>query len=587
MTITIYPPVHDVVTDHPTPTGVNSPVTITPPTHDSGVAHRASASPGSAGAGAILDLTPPMLPALGRWNIFVTDRNGGVTGSLLSSNPGVDRWTVESIKWTLNSLGSVTISGPVHDPELVALYDFAGNVRDGVELRVERDDLGVLQVCVPSPRISLSAGTRRIQMQCPGLAYHLTRKYVGRNNPAPELITNGGFDSDVSSWTSNALATMLWSASPVDSDPGSLVATSALRGDYYAYQTVTIPAKADSTFIWIKASCYLDAAVDRTKMPTSGRGLWTVHRVGGTVVWQQGVSPNWRLVGDWQELSTKIFIPANQTSTMEVRLYCPLGTIRWDTVSAHREERLICDGTPGAVIGCLITHAQDPSLNKVHMLIDHSTVRGEGTIETKRHYKYAEAAKISSAMGEMADIAGGCDWLLETPDSSTRRVFTMERTGYDLGSSEVTLEWGRNLAAVEDVWTPDRRADQVRVQGRGSGNEITEAFWDDGVNLGWEFIRRASIEGSPNPQEQVDGIGLLYRRPLTLQLTVNRTIDFDPAHECAPANGTLLPGRIVTVKVVEGVVNINERFKIIDTELKPEQDVAILQVIPIAQLEDV
>lgn len=592
MTVNIFPPVHDVLSEHPTPSGFNSPLTIIPPTHDSAVTHRPLATSGSGGPGAIVHAMPEVLPeAAGRYTIRIADRIGGNTGgTLLSSNPGEDKWTISSIKWTLNGLGGATISGPVHDPELVALYDFAGNVRDDRELQLGRDDLGVLQVVIPSPRISLGPGTRRIEMQCPGVAYHLTRKYIGRNNEAPNLVTNGSFDTDTTGWTASSLSTMLWAATPNEDGVGSLRLTSALAGQHYAKQTVNVDSLPYSTFVWLNAWCLLDAAINVNSLPTSGRGLWTVLRVGSTVVWQQGVSPDWRNADDWQNLATKIFFPANQNATMEIRLYCPVGAIHWDAIVAHREERLSCEGSPGSIIGCLVAHAQDGGYNKINMNITADDSRGEGTASVIRRYKFAEAAQIANAMNEMATIQGGCDWLCETPNETTRTVFTMERTGYD-DSGNITLTWGDNLTAVEDVWNPDRRADQVRVQGRGSGDEVTEAFWDDETSdQGWEFIRRTSIEGTPHPQDQADGMGRLFRRPLTLALTVNRTVDFDPGMACF--NGWILPGRLVTVKVVEGVVNINERFKILDTELIPAGggqpgEIVKLQVTPVAMLEDV
>lgn len=594
MTVNIFPAVHDVLTEHPTPRGFNTPQTITPPTHDAAVTHRALATPGSAGPGAIVaGVPPPALPALGRYTAILTDKNGGVVGGTLLNavNPGEDKWTVSSIKWTLNGFGGATLSGPVHDPELAALFDSAGNVRDDREIQISRDDIGILQTVIPSPRITLGPATRRIEMQCPGVAYHLSRKYVGRNNEAPDFITNGSFDTNVLNWTGVG-TTPSWQSSPYEDTPGSMLLDTVAAGNFYASQTILVPAQPFATFMWLNAWIYLDASISVHDLATSGRGLWTVWRVGSTVVWQQGVSPDWRNVGEWQQVSTKVFIPANQVQTMEVRLYAPKGKIRWDAVTAHREERLNCEGpTPGAIIGCLVTHAQDTGLNKIDMNINVDTSRGEGTAVLVRRYKYAEAAKISNAMSEMASLQGGCDWLCEVPATNSRIVYTMERTGYDVGSGQATLTWGGNLVGVEQVWNPDQRADQVRVQGRGSGDEVTEAFWDDpDSDLGWEFIRRTSIEGTPHPQDQADGLGRLFRRPITLVLTVARTVDFDPAYQCR--QGNILPGRLVQVNVVEGIVNINERFKILDTELIPAGggqpgDLVKLSVTPVSMLEDV
>lgn len=579
MTVNIYPVVHDVTVEFPAPRGFSTPLNLTPTTHEGAVEHRTSASERTPGPGAILDLAPAPLDPVGRYVIKITDKSGGIITDLTSTNPGVDKWTCSELSWELNGMGGGRIGGPTIDAALAGLFDFRGRIIDDREIQVSRDDLGLLQILVPSPR----AKPKDTQMQCPDVTYHLKKKFVGRNNPAPNLIVNPTFETDVLDWT-GVSTVPTWEASPFHDAAGSMLLTSGTRGEVYAQQFIDVPPLPYATFVWFSAWAYLDSAVDRTMLPTSGRGLWTVWRVGGTVVWQQGVSPNWRNTGEWMNLTTKVFIPADQSQQLELRLYCPQGTIRWDDLYAHREERLNCVGSPGNIIACLVSHASDTGLNKVPMNITADISRGEGNVSLARRYKYSEAARILSAMGEMADVAGGCDWLLETPSTTTRTVFTMERTGYDVGANKVNLVWGDQISDFEFVPDPDRRADQIRVQGRGSGDEVTEAFVDDDQSdQGWEFIRRASIEGSPNPKDQAEGIAVLYREPTTLVLQVIRTADLDVA--MAIRDGYLKPGRLVGVKIDHGWVHVDEDYKILKTTFVPEKETAQLQLIAASILE--
>jgi hypothetical protein len=426
-----------------------------------------------------------------------------------------------------------------------------------------------------------------------GPFFHLTKKYVGRNDEPPDLIVNGHFDVDISGWSAVGTTSASWEPLPDDDlGPGQVALTATTAGNNYFEQIVDIPALPDATFIWLEGAIKLDAAVDVRDHATSGRALWTVWTdpTGATVIWQQGVSPDWRRTGDVQRLSTKIFVPASQAAKMRVRLYAPLGLVRYAAIEARREERLVCDGSPAVIISCLVAHAQDTGLEKTFVNIGMDTSRGEGTVSINRHYKYAEAANIASACQEMASLQGGVDFLVETPATNDRTVFTMERTGWDPGAEKVTLSWGDNLNGWDWTWNPAKRADRGRVQGRGSGDEVTEAHYDDPESdLGWEFVRRATIEGTPNPQLQAEGLGRTFKRPLTISASVRRTATFDVADNLRTTggrNGALLPGRLVDVEIDHGPVHVSEEFKILTASFTPETEVVELELIPVATLVD-
>ena len=582
MTVSIFPETLDLGIEDEAPRGSNTPITIIPEPTDFSFDEETADRP----VAVTVDgrpIPPETLPALGLWYAEVRDLFGGFYTTL------TDRFTISKLRWELNGTGGGNLSGPILDPGLDALFDDAGNVIDGREIQVGRDDIGVLMHLVPSPR----ANPRTMEIEGFGPFFHLTRKYVGRNNPPPDLITNGHFDVDVSGWTGVGVSSMTWEPFPNDDlGPGRMVLTSSAAGNFYAEQIVDIPAHPDATFIWLNATIEIDSAVSVRDLATSGRALWTVWTdpPGTTVIWQQGVSPDWRRVGDLQTLSTKIFVPASQHSKMRVRLYVPKGQVKWAAVEARREERLVCDGSPGIIIGCLVAHAQDGGLGKTFVNLDVNDGRGEGSIEINRHYKFAEGANIGSASQEMASLNGGVDFLTEMPAENDRTIFTMERTGWDPGAEKVTLVWGDNLNGFEWTWNPSKRADRGRVQGRGSGDEVTEAFYDDpDSDLGWEFVRRATIEGTPHPEMQAEGLGRTFKRPLTVKATVRRTPTFDVAINLRTSGGgagALLPGRLVTVQIDHGPVHVDEDFKVLSVEFTPEAETAEMELIPVATLVD-
>lgn len=590
MTITVFPVVRDIAAEHIAPRGSNTPQDITIATRDIFAEHRFGQFQPGPGADADIiggHVLPPALPALGNYVVKVTDIIGGFYATL------TDKFTCTRLHWVLNGHNEGSIAGPLIDPNLNTLLDFSGNYIDGREVRVERDDLGVMMQFVPQPRANAATvgGPSQFAMEGKGPTFHLTHKYVGRNNAVPNFIRNGNFDTDVSEWAAGGggVATFTWSPSPFEKEPGAAVITSALAGDHYVYQTETVPILPYDTFMWFSAWVYIDSSVDVRDLATSGRALWTVWRVGSTVVWQQGVSPNWRAPGNWQNIRTKVFIPKDQTVTMETRLYVPKGTIRYDDIYAHREERLNCEGDPGTIIGCLVSHAQDTGLDKTDVNLGVDTSRGAGGVNIVRRYKYAESARIDNAMSEMASLQGGVDWLCETPNTNTRTIFTMERTGWDPGDSDrVHLVWGDNLNRVTWIWNQEKRADIVRVQGRGSGDEVTETVFNDpDSDLGWEFVRFASIEGSAHPEEQAEGLGRTFKRPLTLEVDVVRTATFDVAMNCSTdggRSGGLLPGRLIDVDFDYGPVHIHEQFKCLDTILDTRKETATLQLVSVSTL---
>lgn len=513
------------------------------------------------------------LTQVGQYDIRVTDYFGGIWAHL-------DTATCTRLRWASNGMGGGTIVVPLNDPHLWSLIDTDGNVIDGRELQVYLDS-NYLQTLVPAAKSSPSLLT----LDGTDPLYHLKRRYVGRLDPSPNVVLNPDFATDLTSWTAATGTTQTWVSSPAHVASGAIELTSASVGDHYSSQHITIASQPFDRLAWITGWLRAESGVDPQDL-VQGRSLFTVWKIGATEVWRQGVRANWRILGQYQRLKFKVFVPNSNTYDLELRLYSPLGTVHYDDLEVRLDERLYTSGDPSTVVCALVAHAQDASMGKVSANIGCDPV-GSGSAQVTRAYKFSERAPIMSAIDEMRSLQGGVDYTLES-DGHVRDLTTYERTGFDCGDIQ-TLVWDTaggdevNIADWTWAWNPDYRADKVIVGGRASGDDFTEGFYDDPASeLGWELFRPATIEGSVDPQVIAAGYGEIYARPITLRVTVHRTTNFDPA--ILIANGQLKPCRLVHVRITEGPIIFAEDCKILDVELAPEPDTATLNLVTVASI---
>lgn len=514
------------------------------------------------------------LPQIGQYDIRVTDYFGAIWAHL-------DTATVTKLKWQSNGMGSGQITLPLNDPHLWALIDTDGNVIDEREIQVYLNS-NYLQTIVPAPKSSPSLMT--IDGADP--TYHLKRRYVGRLSSSPNVVLNPTFATDLTNWTASAGTTQTWVSSPAHVGTGAIELVSASVGDHYSSQSITITSQPFDRFAWVTGWLYVAPGVDPADL-VQGRSLFTVWSIGATEVWRQGVRANWRIIGNWQRLKFKVFVPQGNTYTLNLRLYSPLGTVYYDDLEVRLDERLYVTGDPATIVGALVVHAQSTSIGKVSANIGFAAV-GSGTAQVTRAYKYSERAPILAAIDEMRSLQGGVDYHLEQ-DGHLRVLTTYDRTGFTPPGGMQTLKWDVaggdevNIADFTWAWNPDYRADKVIVGGRGSGDDFTEGFYDDpSSNLGWELFRPATIEGSVDPQAVAAGYGEIYERPETLRVTIHRTTNFDPA--ILIANGDLKPCRLVRCIITQGPIQFDEECKILDIELNPEPDTATLNLVPVASI---
>lgn len=514
------------------------------------------------------------LPQIGTYDITVTSNAGAIFAHL-------DTATVTTLKWEANGYGSGTITVPLNDPHLNELIDSDGNVIDGREIQVQLNS-SYLATIIPAPTASPSLLT----ISGPGPAYHLKRRYVGRLNGTPNLALNPTFATDLTSWTAVA-TTQTQVSTPAQVGTGSMRLVGGSVGDHYSHQSITVASQPFDTFMWFTGWLYVANGVDPQDL-IQGRSIFTTWTIGATLVWQQGVRANWRIIDSWQRLKFKVFVPANTTYTLDLRLYSPVGTVYYDELTVHREERLYLSGDPATIICGLVSHAQDTSIGKVSANIGCDTSNGTGSAQVTRAYKYSERAPIMAAMSDMQSLMGGVDWTCES-DGVNRDILTFERQGVT-PTGKATLKWdvldpASNISDWTWTWTPDNRADKIIIGGRGSGDDFQEGLADTSdpmTPLGWEFFKATKIEATPEAQTLADGYGEILKRPITLKVTVHRNDFFDPA--ILVRLGILKPCRIVRCIITQGPIQFDEDCKILDATLNPEPDTVTLNLIPVSEI---
>lgn len=534
---------------------------------------------------------PTPLPAPEAWSCSVIEADGTSHGAI--------RAYPVTLGWELNGIGNHSLYMAGLDSTAALLFS-GGEFVDGREVAVHYGT-DFVTTCVPSPRQSAGGDTVGpvLSLNGFGFGYHLKRRFIGRLNAHPNLVTvNPDFPTDLAGWSAYGGATVAWS-SATGPDGTSGVASVGVSGITNSVglqqQSIPVGGMPFDTFLWITVWVNVNTGVADYMVPPNGAALRIELRTaaggGGTFLWEQLANPDWRIKGAWQQVRMKVYVPGGLGSVyLVVQLQAPEGGALYDKVIVRQEERLYTSGDPGTIITALVTHAQDTGIAKTDLFIGMNVVDGGGTNLT-RAYKYSGRQNILAAMGEMNDIDGGVDWLPETPALNTREIAVYSPLGYEppggrLAATFDTAANAGNVSHYEWVWATDSHADRVIVMGRGDGFELDEGVWFDQLSpdLGWESVFPAKIEGFHDVDQQANGRGRQMRRAHVLRLTVQRTAEFDPAEEVI-GDGALLPGRLIDVDVVDGQVNVQEGMKIIKTDLTCETHQAVIDCVMVSELD--
>jgi hypothetical protein len=569
----------DIGFDEPALRGKMTPQSVRIQPIDLGFDFRAATFPNFDGPGPIVaGIAPQPLPAVDDWVITVVDRLGTTHETLTPD------FTVSSLRWERNGLGGATIAGPIDSPLLHPFFNAQGDWIDNRLIALYRG-ANFVKTFVPSPR----ADNTTLDVDGAGRAYDLSRKYVGRNNQTPNLIVNGAFDEGIDGWTEVGSVDLIWAPTEGHAKPGAASIFASSSGDNYMQQSITVPSEPFETFVWIEVWAKVPATVGAGNLPGEELGIKVLASVSGTNVFVDGAQLDWGRIGVWQRSVLKVYIPANQTSALNIQLMSPTTqSVFYDDVFVRREERLYASGGPEDIIAALIVHSQDESIGKTNVGITFDGSNSSGEVALTRAYKYAERAEILTSIQEVSQLNRSVDWHLEEPTLGDAIVTTYPRTGFDTGNMQ-TLTYGHNVNQFKWVWDTPRRTDIVAYLGRGSGDLVNEAFANDpDTDVGWETVVFATIEASIATQDAADGVLATRKRARVLRLFCHRTWDgafpFDPIESCWI--GDLLPCRRVMVNLDRGSVHVHEECLIVNVEATPGFETAAVDVIPLSAISE-
>lgn len=344
---------------------------------------------------------------------------------------------VEEIAWSLNRPTTARVSFPRH------AYTAAQVPVLAKELQIYRD--GDLLFWGPI----LSADTRgadgQVVVECADPSWYFTRRYI--DGPRPNRILNESFEDDLDGWVVSAGLLAEASVENLVRGTQAVRLSQADEGaDRSIGQTWSETTTGVGTLLTFVAWFYLETFV--ADAPLS-RGLYIEASEVGGVGWLsvEVKIPGTTTSGVWTRAECVLQLPQDTTWLVNLRLYCPQGTILWDSVQAVRMESL-STAQPGNVnarediavlAGRIVGEIQRPALGKTNLNIGtHTPVCGP---KVTRHYQWAEHLQADRSLEEFSDRADGFDWSISlTPTTRSFHTHT-PRKGTDR-TGTVTLAFG-------------------------------------------------------------------------------------------------------------------------------------------------
>lgn len=520
----------------------------------------------------------PTYPAPGLWWWKVVEPDGTV----VAGSPTA--WTadnLESITWRLNAPTTATVTASKTSPLLAALLS-----PDGATYRELQVFYGATAVGADLAAWLVPARLRASGRQPPSLQLEDPLWYLAHHRFVGHLYDDlivlwGNFEGPhdgedyTDHWTFTPNVTDTNPTDGVVLTPRCLQLVSAeVAGDEYAAQSFTIPANTDDCTVTVSAWHQLVAYSG----PAAGkRGMWAelkddLGNVRGRV--------SERIDGDtapgWTERTGEIDVPPHdQDWTLDLRLYAPEGTIRWDWARVHISERLRFDDTDQAdIVAALVDHAQDTAIFKGDLNLASSTP-ATGILRSKA-YEFSEHAPIWRAISELVGVDDGLDVSLAIT-TTTRTVTThYPRRGSDLS---LTLEWGVNVADYDYGWDGAEAKSSVSIMRGGgpgpAGGVGREHGWarDDTALGGLRFEEVVSAQTGTRIDDCLAGAiqRLAARaRPETFSVRWHRTETVNPAAEVVAGN--VEPGDRVNVVIDDGWVQVDGVYRVLALTVTPADE---------------
>lgn len=465
----------------------------------------------------------------------------------------VDAADIQPIRDVLNSFGSTGFTLHNFDP-------LAPQVEDLSEVQVWRDGSHLWTGVVVTSDSTWEPGRDQTSFEVRGLPWYLWRRLYG-NADRTNYAANPEFESGTSSWTATGTTFTVNSTKRKTGTSSAHLQSAVVAADRYISQVVAIPANGVGNLVtlvgwfWIEPGTWTGGAYEE-------RGLF-LQRIDSLGVPQEfdfdaidDDTPR----GAWQRAKTTVWLPPNVSETVQMRLYSPAATIRWDAVSLTLMESVShYDTDQSAIAAASVVHAQDPVYGKSSLLIGTSTPATG--VKRDRHYQHAEHGSIGGALTEFPSLDDGFDWSVET--TGTTRTFT---THFPHKGTARSAFAESEFTKVRLVFDGESAASSVVVGGDADGPDREEGEAVD--TLAFDGLILEDWSKSPTGAE-IDSLDAraaeklrVLKNPQVLEATLAPGLRI----------GSWVPGDTATIVIDHGRLQVAGSWRCIETAIDPHTD---------------
>lgn len=415
------------------------------------------------------------------------------------------------------------------------------------------------------------SGEADVSVTVPDCAWYFTRRQI--SDRRPNALGNPSFESGLTGWTPNGVtATQDSTRHALGSYALKLVQANA-GVDTFAYQQVAVTGTAIGTlytlagWVYVQNSGYVGPAYESRGLRVDGIEAGVV-RISGTAEIDDD-TPRDR----WERLETTIWVPPNETWTLEVRCYAPGGTVWWDALQLVAMDSLSFYATDmGTIAGNIVNFIQNPTYGWDDLNIDVSNPATGVLLD--RHYQFADHTDVMMALDEFENM--GQDWWIAI--TTTTRTFT---TAYPRGTDRSgsvswtmrdpvsnptgTLSWYRLTKDGSQTET------RVTVMGEGDGPDREEGYAADALDLGGLVLGGVynATPGAPIDALQREADARLADSKGLVSVLEVKGIPGDTTQI-----STVKVGDTVTVTITDGWTSVTGGWRVVSKTIDPASDTA-------------
>lgn len=495
--------------------------------------------------------------------IKIVGKSGGLQKTLTVAQP-------ETVTWTLNQNDECAFHFPKGS---YTMSDVAvlGNPGSAKEVQVYRN--GDLIFWGPIISITANGADGAVTCHCAGVDWYLNRRFI--DAPITNRLTNPDAESGMSSWGTSGdtlTATATTQQFKTGQHSFKLVNASDAGGEDFITQTVTAGPNGVGLLLTLSAWFFIESL---SANPPHGFGIYMAGTHNG--VFQidnayeiEEATPR----GKWTKGSCTLWIPPNETWSIEVRLYAPKGTTYYDdvklvsmqSVSAAQHNGLTFIPTDIAyTINRLVTFVQDSAFGKDNLNIStHCELTG---IKVLKAYQFVDHQQFDQALRELVERNDGSDFAVKyTP---TTRVFHSyaNKRGVDRTAS-VTLEYTagddtKNCTTYRFSEDGGGCITRAITLGEDNGPDREQGEAADSAQIGGTILQ--DVRQAPQDSETAS-LQPLAEETLARFKVVPQTIEMDVRGDSGLIP-TLKTGDMVRVTVSDGFVDVDDDYRIMRLSL--------------------